>query len=148
MSANNILMRYHLLLLLVCLAPSLVRTQPSPSIQLDYFAATPKEIDGCEESFTYNTAALKDEKYIFFSNLQELAMIRVKGKIIHLKKVSERQLSSKMYKTIYKGEGYTVTTLMKDVRPEGDEGSYMKGTLEVRSGAATITIAIHGMSGC
>lgn len=141
-------MRNHLLLLLVCLVPSLVKTQSLPSIQLDYFAATPKEIDGCEEAYTYNTAALKDEKYIFFSNLQELAMIRVKGKIIRLKKAGEKLLSSKIYKDIYKGEGYTATTLMKEVKPEGDEGTYMKGTLEVKFGAATITIAIHGMSGC
>jgi hypothetical protein len=141
-------MRNHLLLLLVCLAPSLAKPQQSPTIKLDYFTATPKEFDGCLESYTYTTTALKDEKYIFFSNLQELAMIRVKGKIIHLKKVSESHPSSKNSKSIYKGEGYTVTTLMKEVRPEGDEGSYMKGTLEVKFGAATITLAIHGFGGC
>jgi len=115
---------------------------------LDYFAAIPSEIDGCSETYTYTTASLKKGKYIFISDMQELAMIRVKGKIIHLKKVSETQPSSKTYKNIYKGEGYTVITLMKEVRPEGDEGGYNKGTLEVRFGGATITLVIHGVAGC
>ena len=122
--------------------------QTDPSVQLSYFTNIPKVIDGCMEAYTHDTTSLKKKKYILLTNMQELAMIHVNGKTISLQKVSSTPPANHVYKDVYKGEGYTVIVIVKEIKEVGDEGSYMKGTVEIKFGSFDFTLKIHGTAGC
>jgi hypothetical protein len=122
---------------------------PAPTIRLDYFPALPRAIDGCGGTYTYDSVSLKQEKFIFVDNLQEKAFIRIGGKEIALKRQSHAVLGGgKTYKDVYTGSGYTVTSIVKDIKETGDEVTYEEGTLEVRKGQFVLKLKIHGESGC
>jgi len=137
----------YIFLLLLFSAGSFAQPQPTPSIALDTFKGLPKEIDGCAETCSYKDTPLKEEKYIWITNLQELGMIKVSGKVIHLHRVSHAA-SGKNYKDVYKGGGYVIVSRMKEVKETGDEESYMTGTLEISYGGKVATFIIHGTAGC
>lgn len=80
--------------------------------------------------------------------MQELAMIRVKGKTISLHQVSSSQPAKHAYRNVYKGEGYTVIVIVKEIKETGDEGAYLKGTVEIKVGSFDFTLKIHGTAGC
>jgi len=138
----------YILLLLLIPACSFSQSQPTPSIVLDTFKSLPKDIDGCAETCAYKDTPLKAEKYVWITNMQELGMIKVGGKVIRLHKVSETA-SGKNHKEVYKGEGYIVVTKMKEVVvKESEETSYIVGTLEITYGGKVTTFVIHGTAGC
>jgi hypothetical protein len=122
--------------------------QPTVPTKLSYFKTTPSIIDGCEEDYTYDTTSLKRKQYIFITNLQGSAFIRVKGKTISLHRASQFQPAENMHKEIYKGNGYTIIIVTKEGHQIGDEGNYEKGVLEVKHGSEDVTYKIHGMAGC
>lgn len=141
-----------MLVVIVCLSGRLAGAEISgqpPTRRLDYFPSLPKAIDGCAGTYTYDSVPLKRKKYVFADDLQEHAFIYVGGKEIALKRTSHAVLSGdKTFKDIYTGAGYIVTTVIKDVKDVGDEGSYEEGTLEVRKGEFVLKIKIHGEAGC
>src|SRR5690349_14584050 len=55
-------------------------TTKAPNALLDFIKSIPGSVDGCGEFFTYDSLKLKDEKYIFLSDMGDMAMIRIKGK--------------------------------------------------------------------
>jgi hypothetical protein len=117
------------------------------SIKLDFFTSIPSVIDGCMGAYTYDTATLKSEKYIIITNLQDLAIIKVSGNEISLKRTSNVKIGN-TFKDIYKGHGYTVVLLVKDVKQTGDEGALETGKLVITYEECTIEINIHGEAGC
>jgi hypothetical protein len=118
------------------------------SLKLDFFTTIPSIIDGCMGAYTYDTAALKSERYVIITNLQDLAIIKVNGKEISLKRTSNVKINENTFKDIYKGKGYTVVLLIKDVKQTGDEGSFETGKLVITYQRSTIEIYIHGEAGC
>jgi hypothetical protein len=77
-----------------------------------------------------------------------LAMIRVDGKIISLHQVSQSLPAKGTFRDVYKGMGYTVIVILKDIKAIGDEGGYDTGTMEIKFDALDITYKIHGTGGC
>src|SRR5882757_11228082 len=105
-----------------CLLSLSGRTQSAqPSLKLDFFSSIPSVIDGCEGDYTYDTTSLKKKRYILITNIQELAIIKVNGKEISLKRISEDQIAKKTTRTIYKGSGYTVILTTREGKQVGDE---------------------------
>jgi hypothetical protein len=136
----------YLFLLLLFPACLFAQSQPDSSIKLDTFKGLPKEIDGCGETFSYKDTPLKEEKYIWITNLQGLGMIRVGGKLVHLHRVSETT-SGKNHKEVYKGGGYVIVVKTKEVK-QIDEETFETGTLEISFGGKVATFVIHGSGGC
>lgn len=132
-----------------CLLSMASRTQPAqPPLKLDFFTSIPKVIDGCEADYTYDTTSLKKKRYILITNMQELAIIKVKGREISLKRISEDQIAKKTTRTIYKGSGYTVILTTKEGKQIGYEDALDAGSLEIIFGQFKAKIAIHGHVGC
>jgi len=142
--------KYYILVLFAGLLACQAKAQkpPTPALQLSYFASIPDSIDGCMGAYTYDTASLKKERYILITNLQTLAMIRVDGKIIYLHQISNSQPGKDTNRDVYKGSGYTVIVIVKDVKQTSDEVTYETGTIEVKYGAVDIVYKIHGTAGC
>ena len=118
------------------------------SIKLDFFNKVPSEIDGCSGLYTYDSTSLKSKKYIIITDLQETAFIKVDGKQITLKRISNSELSKNSYKTVYKGSGYTVVLTTKILKQSGDEVWIEGGSVEISKGQTKVIIKIHGESGC
>jgi hypothetical protein len=117
-------------------------------IKLDYFKETPSEIDGCSESFTYDSISLKHEKYIAITNLQKLAFIRVNGITIRLTLFEKKHPSDKEFISTYKCDGYTIiisTILGKQI---ADEEWLDSGTMKILKGNLQSVLKIHGVGGC
>jgi hypothetical protein len=136
------------LVLLTCLLTCPGSPQQAPRIELNYFPAIPKVIDGCAGVYTYDSTSLKKEKYILITNLQKLAMIRVGGKTISLQQVSNSQPAKLTHKDVYKGSNFTIIVILKEVRQTGDEQTYETGTIEIKYGGTDVIYKIHGESGC
>lgn len=117
-------------------------------IKPDFFKTIPEEIDGCSGLYTYATTQLKGAKYIFVTNLDEVALIRISGRTIKLKRTLNKEISPISSKQTFIGGGYTVTLLIKGSKRTGDELSEETGTLEISKGTDRTTIRIHGESGC
>ena len=118
------------------------------SIKLDFFNKIPSQIDGCSELLTYDSTSLKKEKYIIVTDLQENAYIKVDGKQITLKRMSNIELSKGSYKSIYKGNSYTLILTTKTLRQSGDEVWIEAGSVEIQQGKNKVTIKVHGEAGC
>lgn len=118
------------------------------SLKLDFFDKIPLQIDGCSELYTYDSTSLNSSKYIFVTNYQDLAFIKVNGKQIALKTISKKELSNKNFVNIYKGSGYTVVLRTKTLKKSGDEVWLEGGTVEVVHGSDNLLIKVHGESGC
>lgn len=119
-----------------------------PFLQLSTFAAIPKEIDGCEGDYSYDTTSLKKNKYILITNLQGLAMIRVNGKTISLHQISQSQPAKHTRKEEYKGSGYRIILTMNEIKQTGEEVIYETGTLQIQYGNTNTIYKIHGKAGC
>jgi hypothetical protein len=130
------------------LLTSLNAQQNNAPIKLDFFKSIPKVIDGFSCIYTYDTTSLKKERYVFISNIQDLGLIKVNGKTISLKMVSNKQVSKVSWKYVFKGSGYTITLTTKQVKQTVEEVSLESGTLEVINGVNKLIIKIHGESGC
>lgn len=122
--------------------------QPAETIVLEFFKKIPSQIDGCSGTYTYDSLSLQTSKYVFVTNLQEAAFIKVAGKQIALQRTGTKILSGKIYKTTFKGSGYTVVLTTRTLRQTGEEAWIEGGTLELSHGTVRRTIKIHGESGC
>jgi hypothetical protein len=118
------------------------------TIQLDFLNKIPDQIDGCSGFYTYDSISLQQQRYLFASNLQELAFVKVNGRQIMLKRIKEESLPKEAHRDTYEGDGYRVILHIKATKRTGDELFYDAGTLEVWQGEKKITVKIHGESGC
>ncbi|MDP4218747.1 MAG: hypothetical protein Q8927_21335 [Bacteroidota bacterium] len=119
-----------------------------PSIKLEVFPSTPKEIEGCSGLYSYASTAVEKQEYIFATKTEEFAIIRIGGKNISLKMVKTTEPARGIYKEVYEGNGYTAILTTKEVKKTGDEGALYVGTLEIRHGATKLVVKVHGESGC
>ena len=122
--------------------------QKDQLFKLDFLNKIPTEIDGCSGLFTYDTTSLKKKRYIIVTDLQEFAFIKVNGKQIMLKQIQNKQLTKMTFKTIYKGDGYTIILTTTIGKKLDIEGSLEMGTLEILKESYKLLIKIHGESGC
>lgn len=119
------------------------------SIVLDYFPAIPDTIDGCGEYFSNQADEVKNDRYVFISNLSEFAMIRIKGKNIFLQKniKESKEIDEKTYVAVYEGEGYKAILKVRQTKGY-DEGGFYTGNLEIMEKGKSSVIAVHGETGC
>ena len=91
-------------------------TAKAPNALLDFIKSIPGSVDGCGEFFTYDSLKLKDEKYIFLSDMGDMAMIRIKGKDIVLKKSTResKQINAISSVEVYYAIGYKVVLRKKE----------------------------------
>lgn len=114
--------------------------------RLDLFPA-PAIVDGCSETFTYDTCKPNNYNYVFVSDYGDNHFIKIKGKQIKLTKDSSKELNEKNYTSTYHGGGYKVTLKMKVIE-KYDEAAMYKGTLQITGNKTNATFKIHGVGGC
>ena len=116
--------------------------------KLDLFAA-PQSIDGCSETFTYDTCKPDNYRYVFVSDYGTNHFIKIKGKQIRLTKDSKasNENNDKNYISVYHGGGYKVTLKLKVVE-QYEEAAMYKGTIQITGNKINATFKIHGVGGC
>ena len=119
------------------------------SPQLEYFPSLPKVIDNCSGVYTYDSVPLKSEKFIFVDNLKSVAFIKVNGKEIELKKSKDLVLpGGKKIRAVYRGSGYKVTLVVRQITQAGVGAANLEATLQVKYGDSSTEYKIHGHAGC
>jgi hypothetical protein len=124
-------------------------TVPAGGFKLDFIKSIPGSIDGCGEFFTYDTCKLKDEKYIFLSDMGEMAIIKIKGKDIILKKNKResKQINAISAVEVYYAVGYKVVLRKKEEKVVDHFYEY-SGTLQITGKKIKTTIKVRGEGGC
>lgn len=124
-------------------------TTPAGGPKLDFLKSIPGSVDGCGEFFTYDTCKISEEKYIFLSDMGDMAMIRIKGKDIILKKNAResKQLNAISSVEVYYAVGYKVV-LRKKEEKEVDRFYEYSGTLQITGKKIKTTIKVRGEGGC
>jgi hypothetical protein len=129
--------------------------QPSKprAIKLEVISGIPTDIDGCSESFSTDTASLKDEHYIAVTNFAELGFIRDHGKLLRLTKSSggrgfeDSPKFGDIVETIFEGQGYRLIIRTKS-KQISDELYIEIGTIEIDHGKSKEMMNVVGESGC
>jgi len=123
-------------------------TMAKPGL-LDFIKSIPGSVDGCGEFFTYDSLKLKDEKYIFLSDMGDMAMIRIKGKDVVLKKSTResKQINAISSVEVYYAVGYKVV-LRKKEEKEVDRFYEYSGTIQITGKKIKTTIKVRGEGGC
>ena len=147
---NTIVMKQITILsTILCLIAGTIWGQNSnETFKLDLIKSVPSAFDGCSAVYTFDTTSLKKRQYILLWDLQEAALIKVRGEEIKLKTISQTEMTNSGYKATFKGNGHTVILIIKSVKQTGDESSLDKGSLEVIKGSYSLIIKIHGEYGC
>lgn len=125
-------------------------TVSSPSgPRLEFIKSIPGSIDGCGEFFTYDSCKLSDEKYIFLSDMGDMAIIRIKGKDVQLKKsnLESKQLNAISSIDVYYAVGYKVVLRKKEEKVV-DELTTYSGTLQITGKKIKATFKVRGEGGC
>jgi hypothetical protein len=117
--------------------------------KLEFFTSIPGDIDGCGEFFTYDTCTVDDEHYIFLSDMDVHAIIRIKGKDVHLKKNTKqsKEINELTSIDVFYGGGYKVTLRKKNEKVI-DEVIEYSGTLQISGKKIKATYKVHGEGGC
>jgi hypothetical protein len=117
--------------------------------KLDFLKSIPGSVDGCGEFFTYDSCKLKDEKYIFLSDMGEMATIRIKGKDIILKKSAResKQINVINSVEVYYAVGYKVVLRKKEEKVVDNYYEY-SGTLQISGKKIKATFKVRGEGGC
>lgn len=122
--------------------------EQTSTTRLNLFNNIPEQIDGCSGLYTYDSIPLQQQRYLFASNLQELAFVKINSRQITLNLLKREKLSKEVYRNTYEGGGYKVILQIKAVKRSGDELFYNTGTLEIWQGEKNLRVKIHGESGC
>jgi uncharacterized protein YlzI (FlbEa/FlbD family) len=130
-------------------AASTTEKAPAGGFKLEFIKSIPGSVDGCGIFFTYDTCKLKDEKYIFLSDMGDMAMIRIKGKDIVLKKNKResKQINAISSVEVFYAVGYKVVLRKKEEKVV-DEFYEYSGTLKITGKKIKTTIKVHGEGGC
>ncbi|WP_205509228.1 hypothetical protein [Longitalea arenae] len=117
--------------------------------RLEFIQSIPGSIDGCGEFFTYDSVKLSDEKYIFLSDMGEMAIIRIKGKDVQLKKSTResKQINATNSVEVYYAVGYKVVLRKKEVKMVDQLYEYT-GTLQITGKKYKVTYKVRGEGGC
>lgn len=125
------------------------KTAGTAGFKLDFFTAIPGDIDGCGEFFTYDTCTVDDQHYIFLSDMGDMAIIRIRGKDVQLKKNKKQSkvINDRISVDVYNGGGYKVTLRKKEEKMVDELYEYT-GTLQVTGKKLKVTYKVHGEGGC
>ncbi|HEX6429551.1 MAG TPA: hypothetical protein VF008_17785 [Niastella sp.] len=117
--------------------------------RLDFIKSIPGSVDGCGEFFTYDSCKLKDEKYIFLSDMGDMAIIRIKGKDITLKKSAResKHINAISSVEVYYAIGYKVVLRKKEEKVVDQFYEY-SGTLQISGKKIKVTYKVRGEGGC
>ena len=84
------------------------------TFKLDYFKTMPKKFGFQGDYYTYDTTKISNDKYIFISDLTDIAVMKINGKDIYLKSdtLNDKPRINDLFQESWKGNGYEV--LLKD----------------------------------
>jgi hypothetical protein len=120
--------------------------QLNDSINIGTLGLHETSVEGCSGLFREKNTS-NDTLYVFASDLQSQAFIKIDGKRIVLKKLNAQNREG-VIKEEYEGDGCTVlvnATLLKQV---GDEVWQYEGNLQVKKDNKEKTVSIIGEVGC
>ena len=124
-------------------------TTNTGGFKLDFFTSIPDDIDGCGEFFTYDSSTVDDKHYIFLSDMDVQATIKIRGKDVQLKKSTRQSkiINDLTSVEVYYGGGYKVILRKKNEKVI-DEVIEYSGTLHISGKKIKATFKVHGEGGC
>ena len=115
------------------------------TFKLDYFKTMPKKFGFQGDYYTYDTTKISNDKYIFISDLTDIAVMKINGKDIYLKSdtLNDKPRINDLFQESWKGNGYEVLLKSKVVNDKDEEIDCV-GTLEVKTEKYKRIFKIHG----
>ena len=123
-----------------------VASHGQTAIQLGYFSKVPTAFKDCGALYTHDSVALAKKKFILLADFQNKAAIMVNGKAVNLLLTNSKTVGKTNVST-YTGGGYTLVVSVK-TRQTGSKYDLETGTVEIVKGTQSLTLKIHGQSGC
>ncbi|RPH31411.1 MAG: hypothetical protein EHM93_13740 [Bacteroidales bacterium] len=113
--------------------------------KLEKFKQFPEKFIGAGGCFTYDTAKVIPENYIFLTNTMDSAIISINGKDIVLLSdpFNSRPRINDSIQDAWKGHGINVILKLINKDEIGDEASF-RGTLELSTKKSKIKFRVHG----
>lgn len=121
----------------------------SPFVRLEKFKDFPEQIDGCSCYFSETKAEFNQGVYLYVDNSDDLAFIKVEGKIVSLKFLTTNKITDKRFKVEYGNENYRIELVGKKISSL-DETTKYSGMLTVfdSDGSQVYRHAVFGECGC
>ncbi|AMM50191.1 hypothetical protein TH61_02010 [Rufibacter sp. DG15C] len=121
-----------------------------PSMEVDVINGYLDEFRGCACYFARNEQELKQEKFIYFNDYQQKALVSINGTKIPL--VGAAKGNPSTLNSPYKDPKgrYEVSVSIQDSKQTGDEVASKKGLMQVKDlkTGATQTVPFLGECGC
>ncbi|QHL87244.1 hypothetical protein GU926_07285 [Nibribacter ruber] len=121
-----------------------------PSVEVDVINGYLDDFRGCACYFARNQEELKQEKFIYFNDYQQKALVSINGSRISL--VGAAKGNPSTLNSPYKDSKghYEVTVTIQDSQQTGDEVASKKGTLMVKDlkTGASQSVPFVGECGC
>lgn len=125
---------------------------PKTSAKLDSFKDFPEEVDGAGCYFSVTKKDFKKESYIFVSNYDSIAFIKMNGRFIklHLIESKNYEPSLEQYTEKYKNDEFQVTVDFKQSNDDnGDEAAIFEGSVSVKhNNEPEVKKNLYGYCGC
>ena len=115
-------------------------------VTLENFSEFPPEIDGCSCYFSGNKEDFKQGDYLFISNYEKLAFVKIEDELIRFKMIEEKEES---YNTIWQDEGGRIMVLETVEMGQVDETWQYEGVLTLmKENIPIYKRTINGECGC
>ena len=119
------------------------------SIKPGIFHGIPRAIEDsyCVGLFIYDSLPLPSKNYVFVTNIEKVALIKIDGKNLRLALIQKTDLPKKSFKRVFKGSGYQAVLLTKDISKKDEQG-IESGSLEITHEKEKIILKVHGEVSC
>jgi len=118
---------------------------------VEYIDSIPNIFDGCIESYTYRNNDYSEKRYLFISNLNRYAYMKIYGEYILLTydSLDSHEISSDKYYSVFRNETFRIELTTNSI-VQYDYGSYNVGSIKISEGGKVLCqlVCIHGESGC
>lgn len=115
-------------------------------VTLETFSEFPPEIDGCSCYFSGNKEAFEQNNYLFVSNFEKMAFIKIDGELIPFELIEEKE---ELYNTVWQDEEGHIMVLETVEMGQVDETWQFEGVLTLMKDNTPIyKRTIIGECGC
>ena len=140
-------------ILLFLILTSFIQTDNKKStqnIQLSYFHF--KDIPGqfgsdCSEQYAFDTAAIRHDKLIMFTDIDSITMLKINGDLIFFK-MKHSEEHNKQRVTDFFAKGYKIKLISREIKKMDDEYFLKIATLEIEKEGIKKIFELRGIYSC
>lgn len=123
--------------------------QKTSAYRIDTFSVFPPEISGCTCYYAETEELFQKNHYIFMSNADSIAFLKLNGQMTKFKLRSQKSLAKGFQTYTYENDSLIINIEAIDGKQNGDETWLKSGMINIRprSGTETST-AFYGECGC